>query len=300
MTDGPQEPAGRQQVTSDDTLRSGYRVMTQAFEQAGITSASTDARFLLLGILKLDAGALIRDGDRRVGSQHQELNDAVERRLRHEPVSRILGTREFYGRSFKVTPDVLDPRPDTECLVDLVLDILRSENRLSEPLTIADIGVGSGAIIVTLLAELDNARGIATDVSASALEVARTNAAALGVLGRLKLIETRGLDGIDDQINVIVANPPYIPAADIARLDPDVKDYDPQLALDGGTDGLQVYREISSNIMGLRGPMWIVLEVGAGQAEAVETIFTMAGAEARHRRLDLGGHVRAVALEIHR
>jgi release factor glutamine methyltransferase len=190
---------GRAHLTGNDTLRSGHQVMMQAFEQAGITSASTDARFLLLGILKLDTAALIRDGDRLVGSKLQELNEAVHRRLRHEPVSRILGSREFYGRSFLVTPDVLDPRSDTECLIDLVLDILRIENRLSEPLSIADVGVGSGAIIATLLAELNNARGIATDVSAPALEVARINAAALGVLGRLKFIETRGLDDVNDQ-----------------------------------------------------------------------------------------------------
>ena len=285
---------------SSDSVRHALTVMTAAFEAARIENAATDARFLVQGILKLDATALIRDPDQMIGERAQALQAAAERRLRFEPVSRILGTKQFYGRPFVVTPDVLDPRPDTECLVDLVLDILRAEDRLSDALTIADIGTGSGAIIVTLLAELPKARGIATDVSAAALKVAGENAAALGVLDRLTLVETSVLTGVNDQIDVIVSNPPYICASEIVGLDIDVRDYDPHLALDGGSDGLKFYREIAKEIRAFGAPCWIVLEVGTGQAGDVEAIFSKSECSAHQRRTDLGGHIRAVALQHHR
>jgi release factor glutamine methyltransferase len=287
-------------VQASDSVRHALTVMTAAFEAAGIENASKDARFILQGILKRDAASLIGDPDQVIGEWAQALQDAAKRRLRHEPVSRILGTKQFYGRQFVVTPDVLDPRPDTECLVDLVLDILRAEDRLSDALTIADIGTGSGAIIVTLLAELPKARGIATDVSAAALAVARKNAAALGVLDRLTFVEANVLAGVNDQIDVIVSNPPYICSAEIAGLDIDVRNYDPHLALDGGTDGLKFYREIANEIRAFRPPCWIALEVGCGQASDVEAIFSTSGCSAHVRRKDLGGHIRAVALQHHR
>jgi release factor glutamine methyltransferase len=287
-------------LQSCDGLRLTLAAVTQALTSAGIASAATDARYLVQGILQIDAAALIRDPDRPIGAKRAALAEAVERRMRHEPVSRILGNRGFYGRTFRVTPDVLDPRPDTEVLIDLVLDIVRREGRVADPLTIADIGTGSGAIIATLLAELPHARGIATDVSAPALAVARENAARLGVLDRLTLVETRGVVGIWDQIDVIVSNPPYIPSDDIAALEVDVRGYDPHLALDGGTDGFQIYREIASDISKFKDLLWVVVEVGAGQAPDVERIFAVANCVARHRQVDLGGHIRAVALQIHR
>ena len=285
---------------SSDSLRHALTVMATAFEAAGLNSASLDARFLLHGILNCDAAALMRDPLQPIGENALALTAAARRRLRHEPVARILGRREFYGRPFLVTPDVLDPRADTECVVDLALEIVRAEFAPEGPVTIADIGVGSGAIIVTMLAELPNARGVATDVSAKALAVARENAAELGVMDRLTLIETRGLCGVKDQFNVIVSNPPYIATAEMAVLPFDVRDYDPQVALNGGPDGLAVYREIAKEISSFATSYWIVLEVSAGQAAAVEQIFAEVGAIARHRRKDLGGHVRAVALQIHR
>jgi release factor glutamine methyltransferase len=258
-----------------------------------------DARFLLQGLLKCDPADLIRDPGAAIGDHYRALLDAVDRRVRREPVSRILGVREFYGRAFHVTPNVLDPRSDTECLVELVLDIVKSGNRLTAPLTIADIGTGSGAIIITLLAEIPFAHGIATDISPEALAVAKDNAAALGVLDRLTLVETRGLQGIRNRIDVVVSNPPYIPTSQIAALDVDVRDYDPHLALDGGPDGLQVYREIANEISSFSHPCWVAVEVGAGQADDVEAIFSGSGGAPRYRRADLGGHIRAVALQIH-
>ncbi|MEQ1672601.1 MAG: peptide chain release factor N(5)-glutamine methyltransferase, partial [Hyphomicrobium sp.] len=244
--------------------------------------------------------ALIRDPDRVTGAKAPLLLNAVARRVAREPVSRILGTRAFYGRDFNVTPDVLDPRADTETLIEVVLELVRGAGRQADPLTIADIGTGSGAIIVTLLAELPNARGIATDVSEAALAVARQNAERLGVLGRLTLINTRGLLGVSLSPDFVVSNPPYIPAGDIASLDPDVVLYDPHLALDGGPDGLAIYREIASHISELEASTQAILEIGAGQADDVEAIFSAIGARPCQRRRDLGGHVRVVALEIQR
>jgi release factor glutamine methyltransferase len=308
VTPLPPKPHELLWIDSEQTVRQALAVMTDAFKDAGLASASADARFLLQGVLQLDAADVFRDPEKTVGDKAHVLTGALQRRLRHEPVSRILGTREFYGRQFLVTPAVLDPRPETECLIDLVLDIVRSEKELSGPLIIADIGTGSGAIIATLLAELPHAQGIATDISPEALDVARANSARLGVLDRLTLLTTRGLTGVNVAANVIVSNPPYIASAHIPALDIDVRDYDPHLALDGGADGLDIYREIARDISKISGSCWIFLEIGAGQADDVEAIFVGAGAIARRRSMDLGGHIRAlafsvaspVALKIHR
>lgn len=300
MTGATPAPPSLPPVSSTDTLRQALCKMMQAFEAAGIESAPVDARHLLQGVLQIDAAALIRDPDRQVGERCVAVSEAARRRLESEPVARILGARTFYGRQFRVTPDVLDPRADTETVIDLVLDIVRDAGRQDDRITIADIGVGSGAIIATLLAELPAAVGIGSDISAAAIAVARANAVALGVADRLTLVETSGLAGIAERLDIIVSNPPYIPSIAIAGLDVDVKNYDPHIALDGGPDGLRVYREIASDISGLAWPCWVVLEIGVGQAEAVEAIFEEIGAIARHRRADLGGHIRSVALEIHR
>lgn len=277
--------------------------MTRAFEAANISSPAIDARFLLQGVLGWDATIVLRDGERPVGDGAYALTLAAQRRLAHEPVARILGQREFYGRPFRVTPDVLDPRPDTETLIDLVLDVVRGEPRFANRLTFADIGVGSGAIIATLLAELPHATGIGTDVSPAALAIAAQNAATLGVADRLTLVETGILTGIltstRAKIDIVVSNPPYIPSAEIAGLAVDVRAFDPHLALDGGLDGLDVYREIARDISALGRACWVCLELGAGQAADVEAIFAAIGGEVRLRRQDLGGHTRAVALEIH-
>lgn len=296
---GPQtRPVAVPLFDAKDTLSDVTRRIALAFDAAGIVDAGIDARFLVQGVLDLDAVALLRDGATPVGARADDLTRAVARRLAHEPVARILGRRDFYGRTFRVTPAVLDPRPDTETLVDLVLDIVRADRRLSRAVTIADIGVGSGAIIATLLAELPHARGIGTDVSAAALAVARQNGDALGVGARLDLIETDCLSGISAAIDIVVSNPPYIPTQDISALREDVKAFDPRLALDGGPDGLHIYRSIAAQALSRPSVGWLCLEVGATQHAEVEALFEGAGAVARMQRTDLGGHIRAVALEI--
>lgn len=284
----------------DQSIAAALAALTRMFTDAGLDTPQQDARFLLRGILKMDGAQLLSRTNLALGAEAAErINEAARRRLAREPVSRILGRREFYGRDFIVTPAVLDPRPDTEAVIELALDVVRSRGLAGEALSIADIGTGSGILITTLLAELPYARGLATDISAEALEVARQNAEALGVGDRVRFVATSGLSGCGGDFDLVVSNPPYISTGEIAGLDRDVKDYDPRLALDGGDDGLHVYREIARYISDLRRPSLIVLEVGATQAEAVESIFSSFGARPLGHRRDLGGHVRAVALEIH-
>jgi release factor glutamine methyltransferase len=281
------------------SIADALAVMTRLFAEAGVEAASRDARFLLQGILGLDGAQLLSGSTRPIGEAAVRVSDAVRRRLAHEPVSRILGKRAFYGREFIVTPEVLDPRPDTEAVVDLALDVVKSSELSGCALSIADIGTGSGILIATMLAELPNARGVATDISPAALEVARLNAERLGVADRISFVATSGLDGCSVPVDLLISNPPYIPKDEIAGLEPEVRDFDPLLALDGGIDGLDVYREIARNAVELQRPLRIVLEVGWTQADAVEEIFIASGARPLGRRRDLGGHIRAVALEIH-
>ncbi len=283
----------------DQSVADALAVMTRLFAEEGIETASWDARFLLGGVLDLDGAQLLSGSARPLGDAAARISDAVRRRLAHEPVTRILGRREFYGREFIVTPDVLDPRPDTEAVVDLALDIVRSSELSGRALSIADIGTGSGILIATMLAELPDAKGVATDISPAALAVARRNAERLGVANRVSFVATSGLDGCTGPFDLLISNPPYIAKDEIAGLEPEVRDFDPPLALDGGIDGLDVYREIARNAVELQRPLRIVLEVGWTQAQAVEDVFIAQGASPLRRRADLGGYIRAVALEIH-
>jgi release factor glutamine methyltransferase len=285
---------------ADQSIADTLAALVRLLSDEGLESPQRDARFLLQGVLGVDGAQLLSGSARMLGGEAAErISDAARRRLAHEPVSRILGWREFYGRNFIVTPDVLDPRSDTEVVVDLALEVVTSSGLSGKAISIADIGTGSGILIATLLAELPEARGMATDISSAALDVARRNAEALGVGDRVRFIATSGLDGCGGDFDLVISNPPYISTEDIAGLERDVRDFDPTVALDGGPDGLGVYREIARNAPQLKRPVRIVLEVGATQADAVETIFASVGARRLGRRKDLGGHTRAVALEIH-
>jgi release factor glutamine methyltransferase len=229
----------------------------------------------------------------------QRLADAVRRRLAHEPLSRIKGERGFYGRIFTVSPAVLDPRPETETLIDLVLQWVDESGGRQRPLSIIDVGTGSGCILITLLAEMSNATGLATDLSPGALAIARANATRHGVVARARFTEARSLNGIDGPFDVLASNPPYIPTTDIPDLDPGVREYDPRLALDGGPDGLSVYRDIAARAGAVVPSGLIALEVGAGQAADVAQILTKSvenRAALPWTRTDLGGHARTVAM----
>jgi release factor glutamine methyltransferase len=215
----------------------------------------------------------------------------IERRRRFEPVSRILGVREFYGRSFRVTPDVLDPRADTETLIGAVLVLAKSRG----PYHILDLGTGSGAIALTLLAELPESFAVASDLSAVALQVAKGNAEALGVADRTRFVQANWFDGVDGQFDLIVSNPPYIPLGDIGGLAADVREFDPPKALDGGPDGLEAYRRIASGAGGhLTLGGHIAVEIGASQENAVNGLFQGEGFNRESRHFDLAGHIRCL------
>jgi release factor glutamine methyltransferase len=254
---------------------------------------SLDARLLLQHVTGLSHADVVADPDRVFESDVVELFDAlVARRAAYEPVTRILGTREFYGRNFRVTPDVLDPRADTETIVEVCLNLLP----VDAPLRILDLGTGSGILAITLLVERKRASGMAVDLSVAALRVAEHNAVTHGVTGRISFVESSWFSKVEGTFDLIVSNPPYIPAAEISALDIEVKDHDPHLALVGGHDGLDCYRAIALEADGylVRGGT-IVVEIGTGQADDVARIFAGQGLELFKQARDLGGHVRCLA-----
>lgn len=278
----PETPAG--------LLRQGGNRLVEAGNRDG----RRDARLLLQHATGLSQTDLVADPDRAIGAHEAMLFAGfIERRAAGEPVSRIIGKRDFYGRHFEVTPDVLDPRADTETLIDAVLPLVRER----EGCSILDIGTGSGAIIVTLLAQLPSASGVATDKSEAALAVARRNAVSHQVDGRLELLQTDWASGCRGPFDLIVSNPPYIPAADIAGLDVDVREHDPILALAGGDDGLDAYRMLLPQARELLLPQGhVAVEFGAGQHDDVVAIASAAGlvlaGEGGGLFKDLAGHIR--------
>lgn len=263
---------------------------TARLKKAGCDTPVLDARLLLQAAAGISREELILGPDRPLTpEQLAAFESFIARRARSEPVSRILGAREFYGRVFKVTPDTLDPRPDTETLIEAALGVMPSGARL------LDLGTGTGAIAVTLLAERPDATGVATDLSAAALAVARENAARLGVAPRLTLLQGSWFGPVSGAFDIILSNPPYIPAGDIAGLSPDVRNFDPGLALSGGDDGLDPYRAIASAAAAhLAGGGHVLVEIGAGQAEDVSAIFAAQGFAPAGRHRDLGGHERCL------
>jgi len=260
---------------------------------AGVDHPQREARLILAHVLGVSSSdAILREGDEVDGRRLADFEGAVDRRAAHEPLSRIRGWREFYGRRFQVSPAVLDPRPDTELLVEAALERLPPDGR------VLDLGTGSGCILLTLLAERPGAAGAGVDLSPGALDVARANALDLGLWDRALLIDggweaARPLGRFD----VVVSNPPYIPSADIPGLDPDVREHDPMLALDGGPDGLAPYRDICALAGDLLTPGgWLLMEVGAGQADDVLALAAASGLAAIGALEDLNGIRRVVVV----
>lgn len=266
-------------------------VAAARLREAGCDTPELDARLLLQWVTGLSREDLILEPERPVSADDARRFDAaVARRAAREPVSRILGEREFHGRAFRVTPDTLDPRPDTETLVETVLALMPRDGRFLE------LGAGTGAVAITLLAERPEARGVATDVSAAALAVARDNAGRHGVADRLVLQEGSWFAPVSGLFDVILSNPPYINSAEIAGLSPDVRNFDPRLALDGGPDGLEAYRAIAAGAASHLVPAGhAVVEIGAGQAPGVTAVFVAAGFNPAGQSQDLGGHIRCLA-----
>jgi release factor glutamine methyltransferase len=266
--------------------------------EAGLETPELDARLLLCHAAGLTHEDLVSRAYEALSPEGgARLHAFIERRLCHEPVSRITGTREFYGRIFLVETCVLDPRPDTETLIEAALDLVGRKRGRDQPLRVLDLGTGTGCILLTLLAELPEARGVGIDVSPGALRVARANAERLGLAARASFLRSDWLDGVSGEFDLIVSNPPYIATSEIGRLAREVALHDPHRALDGGPDGLDAYRRIAAGAAKLLAPKGqILLEIGASQARAVADLLRVAGflVDNESPRLDLAGRPRVV------
>jgi release factor glutamine methyltransferase len=264
---------------------------------AGVDTPERDARLLTAAALGIGQLDLIASPDRWLSpAEAARFAEHLRRRAQREPVSRILGRRAFYGREFAITPVTLDPRPDTETLVELALEIADEQGWRSRAIRIVDIGTGSGCILLTLLAELPLATGLGTDIDPAALEVAAANAAQLGLSDRVRFTPARSLAGLNETFDLLVSNPPYIPSGEIPGLEPEVRHYDPPGALDGGPDGLDIFREIARDLRCAVPHGWAVFEVGAGQAEKVVEILDPGHHGVTRVRRDLAAHQRCVAV----
>jgi release factor glutamine methyltransferase len=288
-------------IATCGSARDMLRFATAHLGRAGTPEAATDARRLVAHALGIDREQLLREPDITPDAAAvARLAAVLARRTAHEPVARIIGERDFYGLSFSLGPATLDPRPDTETVVTIARHLAgRIERGDDAPLRILDLGTGSGAIVLALLSELPDAEAVATDVSSAALAVARANADRHGLADRVRFIESHWLDEIEGTFHLIVANPPYIPTSEIALLPPDVAQWDPRAALDGGEDGLDACRVILGRIGRVMAPNgWAVFEVGAGRAADVSDLVMAQGLASVPSEWpmlrDLGGTVRCV------
>jgi release factor glutamine methyltransferase len=278
------------------TIEAARRVLAARLQSAGIDCSELDARLLVGYAISLDLTGMITAGNRLLTAEEANRLEALtSRRLAGEPVARILGEKEFWGLRFILSPATLIPRPDTETVVELALEMLR-ERPANKPLSIADLGTGTGAILLALLSELPDATGIGTDISVEALETATANAVHLGLASRANFIRCDYASDLTGPFDLIVSNPPYIATDDIAGLAVEVRDHDPKAALDGGPDGLNAYRALipqSASILAANAAL--VVESGQGQAPQIEALMTAAGLVPRRApKADLAGIPRAV------
>jgi release factor glutamine methyltransferase len=275
------------------TLVQAWTSTRDRLKAARLDSPAIDARLLVeaaSGATRMD---ILTDPYRALSDeQAAQLEAYVSRRERREPVGRILGRQGFWKIMVKVTPAVLSPRSDTETVVDVTLKAFEEHAGFS----VLDLGVGSGAILLAILAERPAAKGLGVDVSEEALAVARENAANLGLAGRAAFLRGDWAAGLEPaSFDLVVSNPPYIPSADIDGLDTEVRDHEPRVALDGGPDGLDAYRTLAPQILAMLKPKGLfAVEIGYDQAKAVEALFREAGAAEVRTIQDLGGRDRVV------
>jgi release factor glutamine methyltransferase len=280
------------------SVEAARRELTVRLKNNHIDSAELDARILVGAVLGLDLTGVIAASARLLTPDEMaRLADFTRRRLQGEPVARILGTKEFWGLPLRLSAATLVPRPDTETVVELALELLRAAPFPNNTLRIADIGTGSGAILLALLSELPDAHGIGTDISTAALQTAHSNAVDLGLGKRATFIACDYAVALSGRFDLIVSNPPYVRSADIAGLAAEVRDHDPHRALDGGCDGLDAYRALVPQAAALLMPSGILaVEVGHGQSADVARMMVAEGLTLeRPPKADLSGIHRAVA-----
>lgn len=280
------------------TVDAARRALAARFKADGNDSAELDARLLVGAALGLDLTGLITAANRTIMPRESDRLEAfAHRRLAGEPVARIIGSKEFWGLPLKLSVATLVPRPDTETIVERALELLRADGTAGKTLRIADLGTGTGAILLALLSELPHAHGFGTDISAEALQTARENAAQLSLADRATFVACDYASALDGAFDLIVSNPPYIRSADIADLATEVRDHDPRAALDGGADGLDAYRALIGQSVGLLAPNAVlVVEAGQGQSGDIQALMTAAGlSPAGPPKPDLAGIPRAVS-----
>jgi release factor glutamine methyltransferase len=284
-------------VFSASTTRAeALAILADRFRDGRFETPVREARSGLLAACRLSAAALIAAPTGPLGGDAARLADFAARRLTGEPLSRIVGAREFWGLSLAVSQDVLDPRPETETIVEAAVAIMR--DRREEELRILDLGTGSGALLCALLSEFRSARGVGADLSEAAAAVARGNVETCNLGKRATIRVGNWTEGVTGPFDLIVSNPPYIPTAAITGLPREVRDHDPLLALDGGIDGLDAYRAIIPGSVSLLAPgARLILEVGNGQASDVLTLMADAGLVRTSFRRDLAGVERVVAAQ---
>jgi release factor glutamine methyltransferase len=285
--------------TAAPTVAAARRALAATFGAVGIETPELDARILVGHALALDHAALAAADARTLDGKEWEAIAALgHRRLAREPVARIVGGKEFWSLPLRIDSSTLVPRPETETVVSAALAAIDERGARRQRLRLADVGTGSGALLLALLTELPDAYGIGTDVSVPALRVARDNAGRLG-LPRAAFVACDMAAPLRGRFDLIVSNPPYVASGDIAGLAPEVRDFDPSDALDGGHDGLDYYRVIAAAapaLLALGG--LLVVEIGAGQAAAVDALFAARGLAAMPPHADLNGVPRALVAKI--
>lgn len=278
------------------TIAEARRAWAAKFRACGFDSPELDARLLIGHALSLDHAGLAAASARKLdAAQESAIAALAQRRLAHEPVARIVGTKEFWGLNLAIDAATLVPRPETETIVEAALAAVALCRAHARPLRIADLGTGCGAILLALLTELPYAFGVGTDSSPGALAVARHNARRLGLGRRAAFVACDMAAALRGPFDVIVSNPPYIATGDIAALPPEVRLFDPRPALDGGPDGLDCYRAIAAAAPALLASNGILaVELGVGQSEPVAALFAAAGLAPSEPRPDLNGVPRAL------
>ena len=283
-------------MSGTDTLGAVASETRASLAKAGFADAAIETRILLGGLLNLTTTEVFTQADRPVTeSERARIADALSRRLMHEPVHRILGHREFHGLDLRLSPETLEPRPDTEILVDTVVPHLRRIAADKGRARILDMGTGTGAIALALLKECPEAQALGSDISPGALHMAAHNARSNGVAERFDTRESAWFEAIDERFDIIVSNPPYIPSEVVDALEPEVRDHDPRAALDGGEDGLIAYRAIAENAAQhlLAGGV-VGVEIGYDQRQSVTQLFEQNGFSLLEQHRDLGGNDRVL------
>jgi release factor glutamine methyltransferase len=272
------------------------RTLRDAFRAGDIAGADFDARLLLEHVTGFTALDLVREPDRPLSDDQISALAAVQaRRLAGEPVHRILGYRDFHGLRLMLSPDTLEPRPDTEILVDAVAPWLRECVSQTGACRLLDLGTGSGAIVLSLLKEVPELQAVGTDISPGALATASANAGANGVADRFEAVRSDWFADVRGRFDAIVSNPPYIDHAAIAGLSRDVREHDPMRGLDGGADGLDAYRSIAAGALDFLAEDGIIgLEIGWDQKASVSAIFEEEGYRPVEDRKDYGGNDRVL------